>query len=327
MAISVGCGGWGVQSWGLDPWGSGVGTGTPPAIISVSPGCGSTGVPNNVPIVIKVCGSGCGLLAGALVGTTADCIQIKMNGTLIYDGTGLTSATLDNGFLAPCNQACSAVVVDVTPASGATAATVCYTFTICCTTFNCSSTNTIEATFCDAYGNSIDVTGCTFKTTPCNLISDIEIIDSRHVVVRFINRLLPNPNRNKALYEPTSWKLLPVGGGFIDGIPAVVKNVLVEKSYIPKTVILETTTITTGAMYELVPSPDILDIHRQPLQSGGAGSLLLGRKTKVDHIVSRLPTMYKMGINSSTEEDNNVIALWQILAAIGVEDERGGGDY
>jgi len=119
---------------------------------------------------------------------------------------------------------------------------------------------------------------------------------------------------------------MPVSGAFLAGASVQVRNVLVEKSFLPKTVILETSPLTRGAMYEVVGSPSILDIYKQPLRNEGK-SVLIGRKTKIDNMLSKLPRMYKQKINSNIEDDNKLISIWQILAAIGIEDERKGGDY
>ena len=158
------------------------------------------------------------------------------------------------------------------------------------------------------------------------LFKNIEILDSKHIVVRFVNRLLPNPNINKALYDPREWTVMPVSGAFVTGREIQVEKVLVEKAFLPKTVILETSTMTRGAMYEVAGSPSILDIYRQPLRNEGK-SVLIGRRTKLDNILSRLPRMYKQKINNNIEDNNKLISIWQIFAAMGIEDERMGGDY
>jgi flagellar biosynthesis component FlhA len=119
---------------------------------------------------------------------------------------------------------------------------------------------------------------------------------------------------------------MPVSGGAVEGESVEVLNVLVEKTFLPKTVILETNTLSRGAMYEVVGSNTILDIHRQGLISKGQ-AMLITRKTKVDSIIRRLPKMYKMSINNSLEDDQRVVSIWQIFAALGIEDERMGGDY
>jgi hypothetical protein len=175
-------------------------------------------------------------------------------------------------------------------------------------------------------GNTVVLSNCSFSTTPCNYIEDIEIIDSKHVVLRFSNHLLPNPDLNSALYDPNSWKVIPVSGGFIDGDTVAVSNVLVEKTFLPKTVILETNNLTRGAVYEVVGSTDILDIFRQKLMSKGK-STFLARATKVDGILGKLPRMYKAVLNSDVEGDKNVVSIWHICAVLGIEDERMGGDY
>ena len=331
MAVSLKCRGWGKQSWGDDPWGGGDGVSTPLTVTSIQPPCGETGVNPTTPIIITVCGGPCSFLKGTLVGDTIDCMQIKVNGTTVYDGTGLTLVpfTFNSGFKAPCNQACSEVTYEITPdpSDPTYALQICYTFKLCCTAFPCDSIVTVEASFCDNAGNVVDIADCSFKILQCNHITGIEIIDSKHVVVRFANRLLPNPVLNKALYSPSSWNILPVSGGSLTGNGVEVNRVLVEKTFLPNTVILETgTPMTRGAMYEVVGSPEILDIHRQPLISKGK-SLVLARATKVDSILRKLPKMYKVGLNNELEDKQKVISIWQIFAAIGIEDERMGGDY
>jgi len=328
MAVSVRCRGWGKATWGRDPWGSGVGTGTPPTITSISPPCGATNVNVNTPIILKVCGGPCTYVAGAVSGTPLDCIQITIDGTLVYDGTGLTSATINNGFKAPCNQACSEVTTQTTvdPTDPTLITSFCYTFKFCCTPFKCDANVAIEATFCDLEGNTVVLSNCSFNTAPCNYISKVEIIDTKHVVIRFKNHMLANPSLNKALYDPNSYKVIPVSGGFVEGSSIEVKNVLVEKTFLPKTVILEMSKLTPGATYEIVGNKDILDIHRQPLISKGM-STFLARTTKVDGILEKLPRMYKVQINNSLEDKQRVVSIWQIFAALGIEDERMGGNY
>ena len=328
MAVSIRCKGWGEATWGKDPWGSGVGISAPPTITSISPPCGSTNVNINTPIILKVCGGPCGYLAGVSIGTTLDCMQVTINGVLVYDGTGLTSGTINNGFKAPCNKACSGVTSEITtdPTNPTLVSQVCYIFKFCCTPWACDSTVTIEATFCDMEGNTVVLSNCSFDTSPCNYISSVEIIDSKHIVARFSNHMLANPVLNSALYNPSSYKVVPVSGGFIPGAEVVVRNVLVEKTFLPKTVILETDRMTRGSMYEVVGDLDILDLHRQPLMSKGQATLL-ARATKVDGLLDKLPRMYKQRLNNSLEDKQRVVSIWQIFAALGIEDERMGGDY
>jgi len=307
------CNGWGLSEWGDDPWGGG--DQKAPTITSIKPACGSTGININTPIVITVCDDGCS-------GMGITCIRIYVNGVLIYDGTGLTIGTLDDGFAAPCAEACSSVTVNTDAVTGET----CYVFNICCLPFVCDGTITISGTFCNANGDTVSIGDCSFTTNPCNYISSVEIIDERHIVVRFANNMLPNPKTNGALYDPASWSVIPVSGGFVGAESVHVETVLVEKTFLPKTVILETSPLRRGAMYEVVGIPQILDIFKQSLVSRGK-STLLTRKTKVDSLISKLPKMYKHKLNSTTEDDQRVVSLWQILAAIGLEDERKGGDY
>jgi hypothetical protein len=37
--------------------------------------------------------------------------------------------------------------------------------------------------------------------------------------------------------------------------------------------------------------------------------------------------MYKMLLNNSLEDKQRVVSVWQLLASLGIEDERMGGDY
>ena len=307
------CNGWGLSDWGKAEWGGG--TQKAPIIASIAPECGSTGVSIHTPIVITVCDDGC-------AGLGIDCIRIYVNGDLIYNGTGLNLGTIDNGFVAPCNQACSDVTVTTDAVTGQT----CFVFNICCTAFECGTSVTINGTFCNADGDVVAFSDCSFVVNSCNTIEAIEIIDSEHIVVRFANRMLPNPKLNASLYDPAMWSVIPVGGGFVESSGISVRGVLVEKSFLPKTVILETSPLTRGAMYDVVGDPTILDIFKQPLQSVGK-STVLGRFTKVDRILEKLPRMYKQQINSGTEDDIKLISIWQIFAAIGIEDERMSGDY
>tara|TARA_R100000700_G_C3177257_1_gene152389 strand:- start:3068 stop:3997 length:930 start_codon:yes stop_codon:yes gene_type:complete len=307
------CLGWGLSEWGDDPWGGG--DQVAPFISSIKPACGSTNVNINTPIVITVCDDGCS-------GMGIDCIRIYVNGTLVYDGTGLNTGNLNTGFKAPCNQACSSVTIATDTTTGQT----CYTFKMCCTSFICGSTVTVSGTFCNAKGETVSIGDCSFSTQACNSISGIEIIDERHIVVRFNNHMLPNPTLNGALYDTASWSVLPVSGGFVSGQAIDVQAVLVEKTFLPKTVILEVSPLRRGAMYEVVGSSAILDIFKQGLTSTGH-STLLARKTKVDSMIEKLPRMYKTRINSGAEDDQKVISIWQIFAALGIEDERKSGDY
>ena len=273
------CPGWGLQLWSEDPWGGE--DAAAPSITSIVPECGAVDVSTTTPIIITVCNEGCS-------GLGIDCIRIYINGDLIYDGTGLTLATLNDGFASPCAEACSEVTAYTDPVTGA----FCFTFNICCTPFPCDSTVSISAVFCNSAGDTIGIADCTFSTRRCNAIESVEIIDSQHVVVRFVNRMLPNPTINEALYNPASWTVMPVSGAFVVGKAIKVQKVLVEKSFLPKTVILETTPMTQGAMYEIVGDPSILDIYRQPLINAGK-SVLIGRYTRVDTILGKLPRMYK----------------------------------
>ena len=312
MAIPS-CPGWGLQKWSDDPWGGD--DVSAPVVASIIPACGSTDISTTTPIIIKVCNPGCS-------GLGIDCIRIYINGDLIYDGTGLTLVDLIDGFAAPCAEACSAVTYSTDPVTGE----FCFTFNICCTPFPCDSTVTIAATFCNTDGDIVSIEDCTFTTRQCNLIESVEIIDSQHIVVRFSNRMLPNPVINRALYDAEAWNVMAVSGAFVTGKNVHVNRVLVEKSFLPKTVILETTPMTSGSMYEIVGDPAILDIYRQPLINAGK-SVLIGRNTKVDVILGKLPRMYKQLLNNPVEDNHKLISLWQILAAIGIEDERISGDY
>ena len=312
MAIPS-CSGWGLQEWSDDPWG-GEDTSSP-VVTSVYPECGATDVSTTTPIVLQVCNLGCS-------GLGIDCIRIYVNGDLVYNGTGLTLGNLDSGFAAPCDEACSSVTYSTDPVTGA----FCFTFNICCTQFMCGSTVSVSATFCNGAGNTVSIADCSFAVRECNVITSVEILDSRHIVLRFANRLLPNPDINRDLYDPAAWTIMTVSGAFVTGQQVHVRNVLVEKSFLPKTVILETTPLTRGAMYEITGSPSILDVYRQPLRNAGT-SVLIGRRTRLDQLVDKLPRMYKTRFNTTQENDQKLISIWQILAAIGIEDERIGGDY
>ena len=213
---------------------------------------------------------------------------------------------------------------------------LCLYFTLCCTPFDCGSDVTVSGIFCDGEGNVLNFGDCVFTVNDCNFIENLELIDSRHIVVRFKNRMLPNPALNPALYLPTSYTVMPVSGGFVDGREVVVDRVLVEKSFLPKLVILELRNpIERGGMYEVVGDSSILDIYKQGLISTGNNKLtgtsgestLMARRTRVDSALDKLPKMYKQLINNEVEDNQKVISIWQIFAAIGIEDERRGGDY
>ena len=151
------CPGWGLQLWSEDPWGGD--DVSAPAVVSIYPECGSTGISTSTPIVIKVCNPGCS-------GLGIDCIRIYVNGDLIYDGTGLTLGDLISGFAAPCAENCSEVTYETDPVTGA----FCFTFNICCLPFVCSSTVTLSATFCNTSGDEISIADCSFVTRACNAI-------------------------------------------------------------------------------------------------------------------------------------------------------------
>jgi len=204
---------------------------------------------------------------------------------------------------------------------------LCLYFNLCCTPFGCDSEVTVSATFCNENGDVVTIDDCKFTTNDCNYIETIEIIDSRHIVVRFANRMLANPALNPLLYDPTAWSVVPVSGGFVSDNTIEVKNIFVAKELLPKLLIIETVNpMITGQMYDVSGNPNILDIHRQLLINKGKSSIL-GRKTRLDSILNKLPKMYKKLINTDIEDNHKLISIWQIFAVISIEDERMGGDY
>ena len=320
------CTGWGLQPWGggvcqTGPWG-GMDV-YPPQILKVSPECGDIDVNPATPITIQVSDLGCAEL-------DLECVKIWVNKTLVYSGAGLTiGVNQNNGFASPCDEDCSSFVVTTDPVCGGSI----WTIKLCCTNFLCESTVGISAIFCDKEGNTITIgsgdatdSSCSFKTVPCNYIDSVEIIDHKRFVLRFKNPLIGNSKLNPDLYKISSYTASPVSGSYFDGDNTFVKNILVEKSTFPRTVIVETTRTIAGAMYEFKGIPTILDIYKQPLIDKGR-SCLVSRHTKVDKLLASLPQMYIKSMDTITTDKDNTVSLWHILATIGIEDEKAGGNY
>ncbi len=320
------CGGWGKGAWGgglcqTGPWG-GIDK-YPPNVLSVEPDCGDINVNPATPIVIRVTDKGC-------AGLKLDCVRIYVNQQLVYSGSGLTiGVNQNNGFSAPCDQECSSFTVATDPTCGGSI----WTITLCCTNFTCDATVQLSATFCDEEGNIFTIgpgdnskSDCYFQTLPCNHIKNIEIIDNRRFVLRFQNPLYGNPQINPDVYKPSSYTVTPVKGGSFMGNLVTVKKVLVENSVFPRTVILETTPTKPGAMYEFIGKESILDMYRQGLISKGK-SVLVSRMTKVNKLLNSLPPVYNVAFESVGEITGDSLSPYHLLAAIGIEDEKIGGNY
>ena len=303
------CDGWGIEPFGLGPWGS-----TDiydPAILSLDPPCGTTNAHPCTPITLTVADKGCS-------GFDLDCARITINGTLIYDGTGLSfgAGTENNGWMAPCADGSTVTrVADVTYG-------FIYTFKIICTCFGCEEVVTIKAVFCDESGNAVNF-DCDFTTVTCNHITDVEIIDKRHYLLRFATPLVSDINKNSDLYDPKTYTVAPVTLGITDGRTPVVQAVLVERSKFPKTVILELNDTTEGAAYQFSGSKDIIDIYGSFLIEKGLG-IAISRRTKLDFILNRLPKVYN---RSMVVNDEKRVAPFHILSVFGIEDERNGGKF
>lgn len=319
-----------ISGWGLQPWGGGSCSNGPwgsmdsytPNIIHVEPSCGQTNVHYAAPVIIKVSDSGGSEL-------DLDKTRIWLNQTLVYSGEGLTiNSNQANGFAAAYSS-CSTF----TTATDATCGNSIWTIKICGVNFSCDTEIGLSAIFYDNYGNSTiigsgDATAstCKFKTLECNSISSVEIIDNNHFVIRFKNSMTASRDINPSLYDAASYTVTPVSGGTLSGVSVRVKSVLVEKSNTPRTVILETTPATSGAMYEFTGKRGILDVYRQNLISVGSSSII-ARRTKLDSLIPNLPPMYSYSMGTDRGDDHNEVALWHILAAIAIEDEKIGGNF
>ena len=300
------CNGWGLEQWGLGPWGNG--EDYPPIIVGISPACGSTKVNPCANLVIKVASVGCATL-------DIDCVRITVNGTLVYDGTGLTfGVDQDTGFSPPCDNAST-----VTTEASAVYNEV-WVFNVNCDCYTCGSVVTWDAVFCTTQGQVLTF-DCSFQTASCFYISDIEIIDRAHYLVRFSNPANGDPVINSALYDSNSYTVTAVDAGTIDGRAARVRAVLVDRSQTPSHVILEVDRTTDGAGYLFSGASTIVDIYSQDLQEFGQG-IGFARKTKVDTLLESLPPTYNKRMITPS---GSVISPFHLAAAIGVEDDRSGG--
>lgn len=320
------CEGWGIQPWGggqcnTGPWGS-VDV-YPPQILHVEPACGTTKVHVNAPIIIKVSDLGC-------AGLDLDKTRIWVNKFLVYDGSGLTIEVDQEDGFASAYTDCSTFSTEVDPVCGGSI----WTIKICGVGFSCDSDIGLSAIFYDKSGNSMAIgsgngtvnSKCIFSTIPCNYIKSVEILDNSHYVIRFENPMTQSVRLNPLLYDPNSYSIAQVSGGTVIGSAVYIKSIVVEKSISPRTVILETTPATPGAMYEFSGARGILDIYRQTLFSRGLSCAIV-RKTKLDSLMHSLPQMYSSVIHTDRGEKYNEISLWQILAPLGIEDEKIGGNY
>ena len=300
------CNGWGLEAWGQGPWGTG--TNYSPAILNVSPGCGAAKINPCTNLVIKVASLGCSTL-------DIDCARITVNGVLVYDGTGLTFGVDQNtGFNSPCANSST-----VTTEASAIYNEV-WAFNVNCDCFTCGTSVTWEATFCTTQGKVLTF-GCSFDLAPCFFISNVEIIDRSHYLVRFSNPTNGNPVINSSLYDSNSYTVSAVDAGVISGRSIRVRGVLVDKSQTPSHVILEVDRTTDGAGYLFSGVSGILDIYGQNLTERGQG-IAFSRKTKVDAILEKLPPTYNRKMLTPS---GNIISPFHIAAAIGAEDERSGG--
>jgi hypothetical protein len=303
------CKGWGIEAWGKGPWGSV--DAYAPSVLSIDPPCGSIDILPCLPIVLTVVDAGCS-------GLDLDCTRIYINDVLIYDGTGLSfgAGTENDGWISPCEGDST-----VTRVADATYGYI-YTFRIVCDCFQCETRVTIVATFCDINGNTFEY-NCYFDIVNCNYITGIEIIDKRRFLLRFKNKLKGDVSINPDLYDVQTYRVLPVSLGIISGDQPVIRAILVEKSLFPQHVIMELDNTIDGAAYQFNASPNILDIYGSTLQERGFG-IAISRKTKVDFIASRIPQIYNRTI---TVNEETFLSPYHILAAIGIEDERSGGDF
>ena len=320
------CGGWGKGDWGggvcqTGPWG-GVDK-YPPTLIAMQPNCGDTDINPAAPITIKISDRGCS-------GLSLDCVRIYVNKTLAYSGSGLTiGVNQANGFQAICDEACSSFTVS----TDATCGDSVWTIKLCCTNFGCDATVQLSATFCDLGGNEFkigsgdsSVSNCKFKTLACNSVKKVEIIDNKRFVLRFANPMHGNPIINPDLYKPSSYTVSGVSGDSLLGNEVFVKSVLVENSTFPRTVILETTSVKPGAMYEFVGKSTILDMYKQPLISKGTSAIPV-RMTKVNKLLESLPPMYNRAFDTVGEITGDSLSPYHLLAALGIEDEKIGGNF
>ena len=320
------CGGWGKGDWGggaclTGPWG-GVDN-YAPYLVSMQPNCGDTDINPAAPITIKVSDKGC-------AGLKLDCVRIYVNKTLAYSGSGLTiGVNQNNGFQALCDEACSSFTVS----TGATCGESIWTIKLCCTNFDCDSTVQLSATFCDENGNEFKIgsgdaseSSCKFKTLACNYIKRVEIIDNRRFVLRFANPMHGNPKINPDIYKASSYTVTGVSGDSFSGNLVTVKSVLVENATFPRTVILETTPAKPGAMYEFTAKPTILDMYRQTLISKGQSTIPV-RITKVNKMLANLPQMYNRAFESVGEITGDSLSPYHLLAVLGIEDEKIGGNF
>jgi hypothetical protein len=303
------CEGWGIEPFGIGPWGS-----TDiysPLILRLDPSCGQEGVHPCTPITLVVADKGCS-------GFDLDCARITINGDLIYDGTGLSFAagTENDGWVAPCNNGSTVTrVVDATYGYN-------YQFKIICTCFGCDEVVEIDALFCDKNGNTVSV-DCSFTAVNCCSISSVEIIDKTHYLLRFSTPLKGGSVLNPDLYNPTTYTVTPVSLGYTTGIQPLVQAVLVEKTKFPQVVILELNSTTDGAAYQFSASRNIVDIYGSVLIERGA-AVAISRRTKLDFMLDRLPEVYDKSI---IVNDRTRLSPVHILAVMGIEDERSGGQF
>jgi hypothetical protein len=234
-----------------------------------------------------------------------------------------------SGFQALCDEACSSFTVS----TGATCGESIWTIKLCCTNFDCDSTVQLSATFCDESGNEFKIgpgdaseSSCKFKTLACNYIKRVEIIDNKRFVLRFANPMHGNPLINPDIYKASSYTVTGVSGDSFSGNEVFVKSVLVESATFPRTVILETTAVKPGAMYEFAGKSTIVDMYKQPLISKGQSTIPV-RITKVNKMISNLPQMYNKAFDTVGGVTGDSLSPYHLLAALGIEDEKIGGNF
>jgi len=302
------CNGWGLGSWGESYWGTG--EVFAPVVISQSPPCGATGVNKCAPIILKVAGIGCSDLS-------LDCVRITLNGTLVYDGTGLTFGVDQNdGWIGACSASSS-----VTSEASSIYNEV-WVFYIDCGCFECEDIVEYTGVFCTENGKTLNVS-CSFDIGLCPYISDIEQIDRNHILLRFSTPLLNDIKLNSALFNVNSYQLINTNLGIATGKFVRPKKVFIEKGILPQAVILETDFLTEGASYQVVASSDIVDKFHQNLQERGRGTLVV-RSTRVDDMLGKLPSIY---VKESDINAARKVTPYHIAAVLGIENDRLGGDF
>jgi len=302
------CNGWGLGVWGEEHWGQG--DQYPPVIAHQSPPCGAQNVNKCMPITIKVASVGCATL-------DLDCVTISVNGTVVYDGTGLTfGVDQNNGWQGSCAANSSLT------SEASTVYNEVWVFYISCECYDCGSDVSYTGTFCTTQGN-VTTISCRYSTADCSYISRIEEIDRRHIAVWFSNAMLADTKINSALYDVNSYSIINTNLGIANSKVVYPKAVYVEKSTIPRFVILETETLTEGGSYQVTASSNIVDKFHQGIEERGGGTLVV-RRSRVDDMLAKLPRTY---IKRSDVNVPRKVTPYQLAAVLGIENDRLGGDF